>query len=163
MIGYEASLDPVLDQATEAALERLGTREPHCRNCAERAPAALTRTEAGIDCYECLCRRQGRSQVEEHHPAGQHNAPLTVGIPGNDHRVLSEMQRGWPEETLRNPDGSPLLRISASLRGWLDVLYLILDRLVGWIPRTLERLDALLTERLGTTWWKDLGWDAGPS
>jgi hypothetical protein len=160
MIGNQPDAEFAHDQANEAAFERLGTREPRCSNCLETATAALISTPDGIYCYECFCKRQGRSPVEDHHPAGQHNMPETVRIPGNDHRVLSEMQRTWPEETLRNPDGSPLLRMAACVRGWIDVLYLIIERVVGWIPRSLERLDALLTERDGSGWWGPLGYEA---
>src|SRR4051812_34101732 len=78
------------------------------------------------------------------HWFGQHNDPLTSPIPANDHRVLSELQAQWPEKTLRNPDGSPLLRIAAGLRGWLDVLRLLIERVAGWIPAALEQLDELL-------------------
>ena len=58
-------------------------------------------------------------------------------------------------ETLRNPDGSPLLRAAAALRGWLDLLWLIMVRAVGWIPVFLEQLDAHLRQRLGERWWED--------
>jgi hypothetical protein len=47
--------------------------------------------------------------------------------------------------------------MAAIIRCWLDVLYLILDRLVGKIPASLEQLDALLRAKLGDRWWETLG------
>ncbi|HZO36736.1 MAG TPA: hypothetical protein VFB41_07665, partial [Solirubrobacteraceae bacterium] len=128
----------------EQRLRQLGTRNPRC-GCGEADPAALCGTAPDISCYECLQREQGRSAVEDHHLKARANDPAdTVSVLGNDHRWLSEAQRLWPIDTLRNPDGSPLLRAAAALRGWLDVLRLILDRTVGWVPAFLEWLDAAL-------------------
>jgi hypothetical protein len=75
-------------------------------------------------------------------------------VPGNDHRILSDYQHEWPLGTLRNPDGSPLLRAAASIRGWLDILRLIIERTVGWVPALLEMLDAWLRELVGEHWWE---------
>ena len=69
------------------------------------------------------------------------------------------MQKDWPESTLRNPDGSPLLRAAATLRGWLDVLYLIIDLAIGWIPPFLEWVDGKLVNLVSPQWWKDWGWE----
>lgn len=69
------------------------------------------------------------------------------------------MQRDWPERTLRNPDGSPLLRAAGAIRGWLDVLRVIIDRAVGWIPPFLEWLDERLRAVHGNRWWLAPGWD----
>ncbi len=140
----------------EQHLRRLGTRDPRCVNCGETNPAALTDTAPHIICYLCQALATGRPPTEVHHPAGRHNSPVTVPIPANDHRVLSDMQRGWPESTLRNPDGSPLLVAAAMLRGWLDVLQLIIERTVGLIPPFLEALDEGLRSEFGERWWEKL-------
>ncbi len=79
-----------------------------------------------------------------------------MAIPGNDHRVVDDRKNDWPRTTLRNPDGSPLLRAAASLRGWLDTLQLIVERTLAWIPPFLEHLDRWLTQQLGGTWWATL-------
>jgi len=142
----------------EAHLERLRTRNPRCQRCGnERHPAALTGTAPNIVCYECLLKESGRSWTEGHHPAGRHNDPTTVAVPSNDHRVLSDMQRDWPEQTLRNPDGSPLLAAAAALRGWMDVMLIIIERTVDYIPAFLELLDQRLQEEWGDRWWEELG------
>ncbi|MBN2113690.1 MAG: hypothetical protein JW785_06135 [Acidimicrobiia bacterium] len=145
----------------EEQARRLGTRTPRCRKpgCRERNPFALTGAEPDILCYEHRAELAGRSWVEAHHVAGRHNDPTVVMVPANEHRLLNDRQRDWPQATLRNPGGSPLLRGAATLRGWLDVLWLILTRLVAWIPAALEELDRLLTETVGSRWWERLGWN----
>ena len=82
-------------------------------------------------------------------------------IPANDHAVLTDRQHDWPAATLRNLDGSPLLVAAAALRGWLDVLRLLIERTVGWIPDALERLDDALRKHLGPGWWDAVGWEGG--
>jgi hypothetical protein len=59
-----------------------------CPECGEVDPAAMT--SLGI-CYECLCRRAGRSTTENHHVFGQDD-PLTTGVPGNFHRGVNVRQ-----------------------------------------------------------------------
>jgi hypothetical protein len=138
--------------------ERLGSDDPHCSNpdCNESDPLTLTGTDPDILCYECRARLQGRSPVERHHPDGQQNSPDTVPIPGNDHRILSDYQKDWPVDTLRNPNESPLLRASAALRGFLNVLQHLIYRILGWIPDFLEGLDDALVRSLGAQWWISL-------
>lgn len=140
----------------EAAYERFGTRNPRCQHCGESDRSALQGSHPDIVCCECSARFVGRSSIERHHPAGRHNSHATVPIPVNDHRVLSDMQRDWPERTLRNPDGSPLLAAAAAIRGWLDVLWLIVQRTVGHIPALLESLDEGLQSTYGDRWWEKL-------
>lgn len=106
-------------------------------------------------CYEHLAVAQGCSPIEAHHLAGEHNLPVTARIPGNDHRVLNDSQVDWPLDTLRNPDRSPLLKAAAAVRGWSDVMKLVIDRVVGWIPEYLERLDGWLRLRIGPRWWEE--------
>jgi hypothetical protein len=141
------------DARREARLRQLGTRTPNCATCPETDPFALTQTPDGLRCYECQALAAGRPWTERQHPAGRRNHPATVPIPGNDHRVVDDLKNDWPRDTLRNPDGSPLLCAAACLRGWLDTLRLIVERTVGWIPPFLEHLDTWLTSQLGHGWW----------
>jgi hypothetical protein len=156
--------DPKGEVARQRRLEnqsrRLGDRDARCSQpgCPEHDLFALTGTAPSVRCYEHRVEAVGRTTVEGHHPAGKANDPTTVPVPGNDHRILNDLQRDWPTATLRNLEGSPLIRAAAALRGWLDVLWLILTRTVAWIPAALEWLDQLLTERLGAGWWEALGW-----
>ena len=143
------------DDVRRARRQRRLGPNAKCRTCGESDPAALLPADT---CYACRQAQMGRSGLEKHHPAGQANDPMTVAIPANDHRVLSDFQQQWPEATLRNPDGSPLLRAAASIRGLLDVLRLIMERTVGWIPPFLEALDSWLRDQLGGRWWDGLQW-----
>ena len=149
------------DERREQRLRQLGTRSPRCHRCGEADPFALSGTGSEIVCYECLAIEQGRPVIEGHHVSGRANdRGDVIDVPGNDHRALSASQLGWPTETLRNRDGSPLLRAAAGIRGWVEVLALILDRSVGWIPGFLEWLDAALRTAIGPAWWTTLGWEA---
>jgi hypothetical protein len=137
---------------------QLGTDTPACSACGETDPFALTGTAPNLRCYECHARAAGRAPVEHHHVGGRHNDPAdVVPVPGNDHRVLSDAQAQWPVDTLRNPDASPLLKAAAAIRGWTDVLRVILERTVAWVPPFLEALDAHLRETLGEAWWRHFG------
>ncbi len=145
---------PIHTDARRTRRRRALGPEARC-TCGETDPRCLVETKEGIQCYACHARRTGRGDSERHHPAGRHNLAATVPIPNNEHRILSDRQQDWPTGTLRNPDGSPLLQAAAAIRGWMDVLVLILERTVGWIPRVLEALDAWLRERLGPEWGRD--------
>ena len=147
------------DARREQRLRQLGTRDPRCsgEGCEETDSFALTGVHPGALCYECLAARRGRRTTEDHHLAGRRNHQTTVSIPGNDHRILTAYQEAWPARTLRNSEHSPLLAAAGAIRGWLDVLRLIIERTVGWIPGYLEQLDAALGEVLGARWWDVLG------
>jgi hypothetical protein len=140
---------------------RLGARRPCCPVCGEDEPAALVGTSPTIRCYECLAREAGRSTVEAHHFAGRNNYSLTVPLPGNWHRVVSDDQYNWDPETLRNPSGSPLRAVAASMRGQRDLERVIAERLAPH-PEYLERLDVRLTEVHGEKWWEALGIEQPP-
>lgn len=142
--------------------ERLGTRNPKCKLCDETDPEALTGKYPDILCTEHQCKEQGKPPVQKHHPSGQHNDPaFTVSIPANDHAILTDRQKDWPIDTLRNPHGSPLRKAAAAVRGFLDVLRLIIARIFGWVPDFLESLDNKLTTHIGPEWWNTLGYGGG--
>lgn len=138
----------------EQGYRRLGTRQPQCSRCLESDPAALTGVHPNIVCYECLGHR-----IEGDHFDGRANSDLVFPIPGNDHRARSALQGDWPVETLRNPEGSPLLRAAAAIRSWLDFLWLIITRALRWVAPALEKLDRLLEDRLGPKWWVTIGFE----
>jgi len=89
-----------------------------------------------------------------HHPAGEANNPTTTPIPVNDHQAdLSPKQYEWPDETWKNPAGSPLLAGAACMRGYCETdSYLVASLL---IPKAemLEALDKFLLGRFGPDWW----------
>ena len=88
------------------------------------------------------------------HLLNRHSNPTTIPIPVNDHRAdLSTAQADWPQSTLRNITGSPLLAAAACVRGFVDtVLYLIREILL-WVADMLETLDQFQVRRLGPRWW----------
>jgi len=92
--------------------------------------------------------------MDAHHVAGRANDPTTVNVPANDHTAeLTERQHDWPEQTLRNPDGDPLLRAAACLRGGYDTVVYLVKRVFLWIPRLLEAASEWLTRVLGRFYW----------
>lgn len=155
---------------TIARLERKRTRlggDAVCAVCGESDPRCLHLVPQGrqddtaepvVLCANCHCRQQGQSVIEQHHPAGRANNPATVRIAANEHALLSDAQHDWPRDTLRNPTGSPLLAASASVRGMSDVLRVLLERVLVWLPAFLEWLDGRLRDLHGDRWWDTLGW-----
>lgn len=146
--------NPIRRDARRARRQRTLGPDAACA-CGETDPRCLVETDSGVRCYGCSAHDAGRPDTERHHIAGRHNLPTTVAMRNNDHRIASDLQQDWPMTTLRNPNHSPLLQAAAAIRGWMDVLLLILERAVGWIPRFLEALDAWLCGRLGDAWWTD--------
>ena len=156
------STEDQMDAAHEQRYATLGSRTPACA-CGETNPFALTGAHPGITCYECQAVAGGRSRIEAQHVQGRANGPETVPMLGNDHRVVDAYKITWPEATLRNPDGDPLLRAAGCLRGWLDLLRVVIDRSLGWIPAFLEWLAAKLQEVHGPRWWDGFGYTPSPS
>jgi hypothetical protein len=149
----DAGADPLRTARRESRRARRFAPGARCERCGESDTRALIAGSAPLLCRECRAIADGRSPIEWHHPAGQHNSEVTVAMPANDHSAASDYQQDWPLATLRNPDGSPLLRAAASVRAWLDTLRLVMERTVGWVPALLEALDAWLRATLGERWW----------
>jgi hypothetical protein len=133
-------------------------------SCGEGRGDALTVTENGdVICYRCLCARDGRPTKEWHEPAGRRNDPFSVLTDGNDHRVLSAIQReDWLPGVLTNRDGNPLIKVSARVRGLIDTSRYVVPGapaafvhscLIG-IPEYLYNLNAGLIDKLGPKWWR---------
>lgn len=153
------------DARRERAYEGFGTRTPRCSapGCTETDWRCLTGSEPDkLLCYEHAAEAAGRSPVELQHPAGRANDPgFTTPFLGNLHRLMDEAKREWPERTVRNPEGSPMLKGAACVRAVNDWLRLIIERLLGWLPEFLEAADAALTEQYGPRWWESLGITVG--
>lgn len=123
--------------------------------CGESRPWAFIPGSAPVICARCDREKKGITTLDSHHVAGEANSPATIPIPVNDHRVeLNRPQYSWPKQTLRNPDGSPLLAAAGCVRGFVDTLCYLIDKFLLWIPEMLEDLDAFLAEKLGSNWWK---------
>ena len=123
--------------------------------CGEWRAAALVADRTPIVCHACLRAAHGKVDIDAHHVAGRANDPTTIPIPTNDHvAILTERQRDWPEETARNPDGDPLLRAAACVRGFFDSLLYLAERLLLTTAMALESASAFLTENVGRFWWR---------
>jgi hypothetical protein len=157
MTTPQSRQQPDRDVRNVRALRRLGTENPRCA-CGETDPAALTGTDPDITCSKCLALGSGKEPYEGHHPAGRNSNQAVARIPINDHRVLSDLQRDWPDRTLRNPEGSPLLAAAAAVRSVIDYAYLLITRVIGWVPEFLEWLDEQLVREVDREWWTTLGW-----
>jgi len=146
--------DEIAAYQREVVAERRVGEGAQCA-CGESRPRALVEGSSPTICFRCDRKKNGRTTLDEHHVAGKSNSPVTMSVPVNDHRArLSVDQYDWPKETLENPDGSPLLRAAASIRGFVDFLLYLIDKFILWIPEMLEDLDAFLAERFGSNWWK---------
>ncbi len=147
------SRDPIGAYQRKATAARRVGRNKQCA-CGELRPEALVRGSKPIKCAACARQKRGQTTQDNHHPAGRANNPTTIPVPVNDHRArLSVEQHNWPSETRENPDGSPLLAAAACIRGFVDTLFYLIDKLLLWIPEMLETLDAFLVDKLGRKWW----------
>lgn len=122
------------------AARRFGTGAK-CR-CGQSRPEALAPGSAPVICAACDRRKHGRRTTDDHHIVGEANGPLLLRVPVGDHLGdLGEAQRDWPQKTLRNPDGSPLLANAASIRGAVDTISYLHEKLLLPAAEMLELLD----------------------
>ena len=143
--------DPIRAHQRDAIAARRIGKHKQCA-CGESRSRAFV--PGSNICAACDRKKNGKTTLDEHHVAGKSNSPVTIPVPVNDHRVrLSVDQYDWPKETLENPDGSPLLRAAASIRGFVDVLLYLIDKFILWIPEMLEAIDAFLVKTRGPKWW----------
>lgn len=143
------------EAAREARLRALGSADPRCsvRGCPETNPQALTGAHPHILCAEHRAMLDGRRPVEEHHVAGRHNGPATAWLLGNDHAILTFLQQsGWRTELLRNPDGDPLLRLEAAIRGSRQTLSVVLERALAPTEGEIRDLRDFLIATQGPDW-----------
>jgi hypothetical protein len=73
---------------------RFGHLRPNseCTLCGYRGIWALFEKSDGMICYECRCLKRGKTPVERHHIYGRENGPETIPLPGNFHRLLTDLQ-----------------------------------------------------------------------
>jgi hypothetical protein len=143
-----------------------GRRSPRSLSTASSAaaieplapPADVVGTPPPVLCYECLLIRDGKATTEDHHVLGEaNNATATVPVPGNQHRLLSDLQCDWPEEVRDNRERDPLLELSGWCLSLKDHLLCWLERLT-YVAAWLIHLCHRLREHFGTAaWWEPLG------
>jgi hypothetical protein len=147
-------LDPIKAYQREATAARRVGEDAKCETCGETRTGALNSTQRPLKCEECQRKTEGRTTMDAHHIAGKANSPITTSIPANDHRAeLTVAQHNWPRETLENPDGDPLLRCAASIRGFMDTLRYFMKVFLLPAAELLECLSAILKAMLGRKWW----------
>jgi hypothetical protein len=146
--------DPVAAYVRETISARR-VAERQCE-CGERRPMALVSKSDPIMCHKCRRVKEGMTDMDEHHPAGQANDPTTTPIPVNDHCAeLNQAQKDWPRNTLENSAGCPVLAIAACTRGYADTDVYLMENLLLRRVKMLESLSKFLEERLGPGWWVD--------
>jgi hypothetical protein len=149
----KASRDPIAAFEREARASRCTGPGSRCK-CGEKRPLALIPRSNPRICANCQRERLGRSQLDEHHPAGKPNDPTTIPIPVNDHRAgLSPKQYDWPPKTWANPSGSPIRAGAARVRGYCETNDYLVSSLLIPNAEMLETLDEFLEKRLGPKWW----------
>ena len=145
--------DPIGAYARKNAAARRVGKNAKC-SCGETRPEALISGSNPIECAECKRKRQGEKLTDDHHPAMKVNNETTIPVRVNDHRAeLNVAQYDWPKETRENLDGSPLLAAAGCVRGFVDTVVYLIERLVLWVADMLEKLDAYLAQKLGCKWW----------
>ena len=122
--------------------------------CGEARPEALIKGSDPTICAECQRKMKGQIIMDDHHSAGEANNSATTLVPVNDHRaVLNVAQYRWPTETRENPDRSPVLAAAGCVRGFVDTVVYLIEKLLLWIPEMLEKLDAFLVKAFGQKYW----------
>jgi hypothetical protein len=153
MKNMQPQPDPIKAFQRKSTTKRRVGKNNRCK-CGETQIEALV-GRSGI-CAECLRNKRDHAITDNHHPAGKANCDATVAIPANDHRsVLSVAQYDWPKETLENSKGCPLRAAAGCIRGFIDTVCYLIDKLLRWLAEMLELLSSFLAERLGLDWWID--------
>lgn len=146
--------DPIAAQKRKSeAIRRIGIGRT-CSICGESRPEALIPNSEPTLCARCERKQKGKTTVDQHHPAGRANDPMTVPVDVNDHRaILSVAQHDWEKDLLQNPDGCPLKAGAARIRGCTDTILYVLS-LADYVVQLLIALSTFLKEHLGPKWWK---------
>lgn len=130
-----------MERERQRARRRLGIGPgDHCSypNCAESDPLQLTGSRVDLLCYEHRKVQQGRSPVENHHPATKNiESAFTVPTFGNDHRVLTVMSKRWVAD-VRDVNSSALRMDLARQAGLRDVEQQLVNEYGDTVDRVLE-------------------------
>jgi hypothetical protein len=131
--------DPSTAHVRRAIASRRLGENARC-GCGEAETFALIEGRKPATCFECDRLKKGESIMDRHHIAGRNNSPLTISIPANLHRILSERQHDWARRLLENPDGDSLIEIAGMVQGLIDLLDCLLERCLRPIPAALLRI-----------------------
>jgi hypothetical protein len=130
--------DPIRAHQRNAIAARRVGEGAQC-SCGEVRSRTLIPGRKPDICAECQRLEQGKCSTDDHHVAGNANSPITITVPVNDHRaVLSVAQLDWPKETLENPNSDELLKLAASLRGYIDTNDYLVNKFLRPLPEVIE-------------------------
>ncbi len=122
--------------------------------CGETRPEALIRNSTPKMCHECKRKKDGKTTMDNHHPFGGANSPVTLEVPVNDHRSdLSPAQYDWPKQVRENPDGSPLLAAAGRVLGFIDMVVYLIEKGLRFVADLLVAADEYMTSEKGRKWW----------
>jgi hypothetical protein len=158
------SSDPIKAGVRKAKAQRRVGQGAACTQCGESRPEALVARSRPKLCVQCYAVRRCKKRTETNHIAGKANSPITVEVPTNDHRMLSDAQYEWPPNVLQNPDGRPVLKAAGFIAGAADFIQDLIVRGMRSVVDFLQKLDAWLCEKVGRFWWKGSdfeGWQPG--
>lgn len=145
--------------------------EPEISFCSECGAKTLAGAilKSGI-CYECDLKARGRSTIEVHHIFGR-DVGLTIAIPGNIHRAISQRQAAR-RPILKRTSDDPIIQIARLLTIAAELFevaadYLMLNNFPDWLANFCNVLaqlcrraaDQLLTiakgliDEHGIDWW----------
>jgi hypothetical protein len=141
-----------LDKAVRQARRKSRTpADARCVDCGIDNPIVLHKDGEQWRCYECAKVRRGERPDEAHHILGKDVDPMTVDIPANLHRILSEAQLDVPEEIRGRSASNPLvwiIRLVCAIRDYGQAIVAFLTRCANWLARLLARLEA----HFGANW-----------
>lgn len=145
--------DPIAAYKRQTAAARRIGEGRQCA-CGEARPEALIAGSDPVTCAECSRKRSHMKTTDEHHVAAAANDTTIIKVPVNDHRAeLSVAQADWPKRTLENPDGSPVLARAAGIRGNVDTMIYLAEKLLIPSAEMLEILDEHLVRERGPKYW----------
>lgn len=127
-----------------------------CADCGISNPVVLQEDGEHWRCYECAKIRRGERPDEAHHILGRDVHPMTIDIPANLHRILSEEQLAIPEEIRGRSPHNPLvwvIRLLCAVRSFGKAIVDFLTGGINWLTRLLVALE----RRLGAKWADVLG------
>lgn len=151
-----STVDPIKTYKRKSITKRRLGPNAQCTICGEKQPEVLDKRTNPLLCGGCRRKKKQHSVMDKHHNFGRANSPIMTLIPTNHHRgQLTVAQQNWPPETLRNPDGCPLRRAAALIRGFIDTVTYYMQMFLLRIAELLEWLSGHLREAWGRFWWRN--------
>lgn len=139
----------------DAARQQRIPEDARCAACGFADAVALEVWGERWRCYACSNLARGKPAEEAHHILPRKVSPVTVNVPANLHRVLSEKQLTIPKEIRDAAPHNPLafvVTLLCAIRDFGMAVVEFLGAAIQWLMRLMEWLD----HRLGKGWENDL-------